>query len=614
MAPDGSLDSGIGAEAAGFYSRIRRARLWLPAAIAGVVLAWQLAVAPLGGPAWQFWSVLLFYSIVGPAVTFVVLDWIASEVRQREEAQARLSDLYTELRDSHELLARIQRVTESFAAAPDLEAVLTAAGRGVTEVTGARGATVLLDFSGVRLSQTHGLEGELAESALRRAAATGAAGARLERVTVADAEYWVLRDQVVWAGRPVGSVQAWFDARPDARQREAFGILAVEFSAAAEAASARMRDIYILADVDRSLRAEGNLGRLLDSLLLQMTNRAGAATGGVYLADEDGLLHLAAARVPGKRPTAPPIRPGQGLIGSVATGGEPLLLGSLQEPLPADESPLLAAAGSALVLPMQLEGALLGVVVLAHPGEDRFHASEVPLLELLAGQVSWAVRNARAYLRSEELAIAEERARIAREIHDGVAQSLAFTALRLDLIDRLKDREPEKATVELAATRATVRELIREVRRSIFALRPVDLERHGFAETLRRYATDYGQQNDIFVDIAIADGLDLPVKAEATLFRIFQEAMNNVAKHAAARSVRIVVGVEGKGDSGTEMAFIEVGDDGKGFDMAGALDRETLMGGIGLRQMLERVEAQGGVLRVDTAPGAGTRIRAELPV
>src|SRR5690554_4221521 len=104
-----------------FYPQLRLARLWLPASIVGVVLVWQLVIVPLGDDNWRFWSTLLFYSILGPAVTYVVLDWIAREVRLREDAQARLSSLYAELRDSHELLSGIQRVTESFAAASDLE-------------------------------------------------------------------------------------------------------------------------------------------------------------------------------------------------------------------------------------------------------------------------------------------------------------------------------------------------------------------------------------------------------------------------------------------------------------------------------------------------------------
>src|SRR5690606_40798577 len=100
-----------------------------------------------------------------------------------------------------------------------------------------------------------------------------------------------------------------------------------------------------------------------------------------------------------------------------------------------------------------------------------------------------------AYLQSEELAISEERSRIAREIDGGVAQMLAFAALKLDLVQRLMTRDPAKPAAELEQAKETVRESIREVRRSIFALRPVDLERYGFAETVRRYALDFGQQD-----------------------------------------------------------------------------------------------------------------------
>src|SRR5690606_14769469 len=125
---------------------------------------------------------------------------------------------------------------------------------------------------------------------------------------------------------------------------------------------------------------------------------------------------------------------------------------------------------------------LIGVTVLVHPEPNKFGMESTPYLGLLASQVSLAVRNATAYLQSEELAITEERTRIAREIHDGVAQLLAFSALKLDLVARLLDKDRERARLELDLARDTVRETIKEIRRSIFALRPVDLERYGFVE------------------------------------------------------------------------------------------------------------------------------------
>ncbi len=593
-------------EQGSFYPQLRLARLWLPATIVGVVLLWQLVVVPQGGDAWEFWATLLFYSILGPAVTYVVLDWIATEVRLREEAQARLGSLYTELRDSHELLSGIQRVTESFASSSDLESTLAAAGKGVTEVARAEGAFVTLDLSGVRVSDAYQLPPEL--QAVAAAHETGPETSQ-QAVEAAGRTWWVLSERVGWAGRQNGTLQAWFLEPADSRQQEAFSIIAAEFSAAAEAAGARMRDLSTLVAVDRSMRAEGNLGRLLDMLLASMMERTKAPSGGIYLAEEGGLLHLAALAGIDWPAKPLPIKPGSGLIGAVAQDLEPLLVPDLgARPGAESESVLLMEARSVVVLPLQSDGMLLGLILLTHPAVDHFAASGIPLLELMAGQVSWGVRNARAYLHSEELAIAEERARIAREIHDGVAQSLAFTALKLDLVERLRLREPEKAAAELAVSRATIRELIKEVRRSIFALRPVDLERHGFAETIRRYTLDFGQQNDVRVELDINPTEQLTLKSETILFRIFQEAMNNVAKHARASRVSVEVGTTERG-----WAFVAVQDNGVGFDEASVGDRVSSMGGLGLRQMRERVLAQGGTLQVTTGVGEGTQVRAELP-
>ena len=589
-----------------FYPQLRQARLWLPATLVGVVLLWQLVIVPRGGEEWQFWSTLLFYSILGPTVTFVVLDWIATEVQLREAAQARMGSLYSELRDSHELLSGIQRVTESFAGSTEIEATLRAAVKGVTEVARAQGAWVSLNLAGVDISDSYGLS-----AGLQRAAAGQAPvhGTEKQVVGAEGKDWWVLSEPVGWAGRDIGVLQAWFDLAPDERQLEAFSIIAKEFSAAAEAAGARMRDLSSLVAVDRSMRAEGNLSRLLELLLISMSERSRAPAGGIYLADEGGLMHLAALNGVDRPVKAQPIRPGSKLVGSVIKNLEPLLINDLDEqPASRSESVLLKDARSVLVLPLQSDGMLLGLIMLTHPRPDHFTASGIPLLELMAGQVSWGVRNARAYLHSEELAIAEERARIAREIHDGVAQSLAFTALKLDLVDRLREKEPETAAAELATSRVTIRELIKEVRRSIFALRPVELERHGFIETIRRYTLDFGQQNDVSVEINIKEAGQLSLRAETILFRIFQEAMNNVAKHSRAGKVKVSVGATGNG-----FAFVEVEDDGNGFDIDQVKDRVSTVGGLGLRSMRERVQSLGGSLDITTAPGSGTVVRAELP-
>lgn len=588
------------------HLQIMLARFWLPATIVGVVLVHQLSVVPLGGESWQFWSVLLFYSILGPAATFATLNWIGSEVKKREEAQVEFQLLYLELQKSHALLGKIQQVTEQFASAPDLETALSAASDGITKVTGAQGAAIFLATSSVSITQSYNLEEGLAIDASARDHSLRNGLEPSAQVFYKDKDYWVLTAALGDLGHLDGSVHAYYDALPSSDQRESFSILVAEFSAAAEAVRGRTRDLLTLVEVDRSIRAEGNLQRLLETLLTQMMMRTEAGVGGVYLLDEENVLRLQVCQ--GVVPSAMnrPIRVGQGFIGEVASLAVPRIASQLE---PSERVGLiLRNAASAVALPLVTEQELLGVLVLAHFDPLHFEVKALPFLNLVAGQVSLAVRNARAYLQSEELAIAEERARIAREIHDGVAQTLAFSALKLDLVSRLLDKDNGKAQTELQLTKDTLRETIKEVRRSIFALRPIDLERHGFIETIRQYCKDYGEQNDIQVDLCIETIAELSAKNEAVLFRIFQEAMHNVAKHAGATDVAVDVGMTSE-----NQAYIRVHDNGLGFDIEKISDRVTSAGGLGLKQMKERVESREGKFSITSIPEQGTQVYASVP-
>lgn len=587
------------------YQQIKWARFWLPLAIVGVVLFHQLVIVPLGGETWQFWEEILFYSILGPIVTFLTLNWIGSEVKQREEAQNELRNLYNELQESHALLGAIQKVTEQFASAPDLETALSAASQGITNVTGAKGAGIFLGSGALRVSQQYGLDKALFQDARSRDHALLQNKKLESSVTLDGQRYWILTSSLALAAKPEGSIHAYYSSPPQSDQRETFSILASEFSAAAEATRTRTRDLLTLVEVDRSIRAEGNLERLLQTLLTQMMARADATIGGVYLADEEHLLQLSVSQ--GIATINNSLRVGDGFVGEVAALTNPQIDNYLTNE-ERGSSVILDHARSAVALPMLNEQELLGVVVLAHEEANHFDEASLPFLNLVAGQVSLAVRNARAYLQSEELAIAEERARIAREIHDGIAQALAFSALKLDLVSRLMTTEPTKAEQELKSTKTTLREMIKEVRRSIFALRPIDLERHGFVETIRRYCSDYGEQNNMHITVAIEELPQLTTISEAVLFRIFQEAMNNVAKHAGASKVCVTLGATDKGH-----AFISVEDNGKGFDLFNVSDRVTSAGGLGLKQMKERLEARGGCFDITTALSQGTKVFASVP-
>jgi signal transduction histidine kinase len=162
---------------------------------------------------------------------------------------------------------------------------------------------------------------------------------------------------------------------------------------------------------------------------------------------------------------------------------------------------------------------------------------------------------------------------------------------------------------ELDELRDILSDSITEVRRSIFALRPVDLDKRGLFPALRLFATSFGEHYRMRVTLDISGSQDrLPQALELTFFRVVQEALNNVGKHAQASLVRI--GVDFEMD---DTVVVTIQDDGKGFELA-SLDRAVQYGHLGLRQMQERVERVNGTFSIQSLPGAGTEIRVTLPL
>ncbi len=214
--------------------------------------------------------------------------------------------------------------------------------------------------------------------------------------------------------------------------------------------------------------------------------------------------------------------------------------------------------------------------------------------------------------RSEEEAIAEERRRIAREIHDGLAQDLASLRMRARLWHQLVDEAPQQMHAEIDALRGLLRQNIREVRRAIFALRPLALDELGFWPALHRFLDEFGEQNQLHVSLE-ARGIDEALPAltphlELVLFRIIQETLNNVAKHAQATTVWVELNVEETGS-----VCLTVRDDGVGFDPA-ILDQAIRSGHVGLKQMRERVAVLKGTFTLSSKPGHGTEICITLPL
>jgi two-component system sensor histidine kinase UhpB len=192
-----------------------------------------------------------------------------------------------------------------------------------------------------------------------------------------------------------------------------------------------------------------------------------------------------------------------------------------------------------------------------------------------------------------------ERRRIARELHDETGQALTSVLLGLRLIEQLS---PEVAAA-VSDLRETITSAIQELRALAVELRPKALDDFGLGAAIERLADTYSRRTGIAIDVHVTGVTErLPEDVETALYRIVQESLTNVAKHAGAASASVTV------HRGPHSVAAVVEDDGTGFDPA------TITPGLGLASMLERAELVSGTVRVESRPDGGTTIAAEVPL
>lgn len=203
----------------------------------------------------------------------------------------------------------------------------------------------------------------------------------------------------------------------------------------------------------------------------------------------------------------------------------------------------------------------------------------------------------------------EERQRVARDIHDGPAQSMSNVVIKAEICERLIDVDMDKAKQELQNLKRIVRESLQDVRKIIYDLRPMSLDDLGLIPTMQRYLLTFQEDTGIVVSFktrGIYD--DIKPVISLTVFRIVQEAMSNINKHANAQNV--VVNMEFFDDS----LKLYVYDDGKGFDVeALKVKSEDINSGFGLMSMRERIELLDGEFEISSQIGKGTRVNIKIP-
>lgn len=206
------------------------------------------------------------------------------------------------------------------------------------------------------------------------------------------------------------------------------------------------------------------------------------------------------------------------------------------------------------------------------------------------------------------LAQEEERKRVAREIHDGPAQSMANVILRAEVCEKMLERDPEQVRQELLELKTMVIASLKDVRKIIFDLRPMVLDDLGVIPALKRFIAEYQQKYGLAVEfVTLGEEKRLSAALEVAVFRIIQEALNNVVKHTRAHEAMVKLEVT------DNQVNILIRDDGQGFDKEKALREETA-NSYGIMGMKERVEMLEGRFSITSRVGKGTTVSAQIPI
>lgn len=383
----------------------------------------------------------------------------------------------------------------------------------------------------------------------------------------------------------------------------------------------RNRELAILNQIATALNESVDLSESLEVALSHVADLLGLRAGWVWLLrEDDGLPYLAAARKlpPGLAEHPEAMEGGCYCLDTFRAGD---LSGAANVNVVAcsrlrwleEGTDGLAHHAS---IPLYVRGTRLGVMNVASPKWRELSAENLRLLHTIGEMVATAVERARLHRRSVEAGALEERNRLAREIHDTLAQGLAATALQLDTAEAMlsSGADPEAVRRMIRSALQGTRQNLDEARRSVLDLRAGPLEERTLAEALEDLTSAVGpgaspegsgkpgRPPEIHFR-AVGTAQPLPVQVETAFFRVAQEALANALEHAEASHVRVVL------TSRPRNLRLTIEDDGVGF-----ADPPSADGRFGLVGMRERMRLVGGQLRIESEPGAGTRIEAAAPL
>ncbi len=356
--------------------------------------------------------------------------------------------------------------------------------------------------------------------------------------------------------------------------------------------------LYSLHRITQTLPASLDMDGALDTTMARLRTLVDVDAACIMLFDEtDGQWQVArsvGSRLPdrlGPTELPPPLR-------RALAEGSVVLVENLLGP---SGPGLNARTSSGLYATLESRGEIIGLLAIEHPEPDHYDSRAVDVLTGFIEPIALSIDNARWFTRIRTVGADEERNRIARDLHDRIGQSLAYLAIELDRLTRTHS-EGKDVGADISQLRQDVRKVVREVRETLYDLRTDVSDDQEVARVLHTYASRVEERSGLDIEVRTESIGRLPILQEREMWRIAQEALTNVERHADARNVKLIWINDGA------RALLEITDNGRGFEMgqSGRIDSYGLMG------MRERASSIGALLEIDSSPGNGTTIRCSL--
>ena len=292
--------------------------------------------------------------------------------------------------------------------------------------------------------------------------------------------------------------------------------------------------------------------------------------------------------------------PDDNLVGHVATYAEPVVVRDTTSDKRVDWAITYPERIRSFIhVPIMIEGKVFGIFNVNYTETRAFTEDDLRLVLALAQRAALAIENARLYEQAQQAATLEERQRLARELHDAVTQTLFSASIIADVLPRLARINPAETERRLHELRDLTRGALAEMRTLLLELRPTALSEAALNELLHQLGEATTGRARVPVDVTTESHYPLPVDTKVALYRIAQEALNNIAKHANASQVHVTL----RCLDAAETLELCIADDGVGFDPT-----QTLPDNLGLRIMRERAEEIGATLTIESQPQHGTRV------